>query len=160
MHEDWDANFVENLLAESLEITQYQKSKGRAPFHQLLCIDDLATRSDVARTGVINTLFTRCRHGFLSVLVKSQVYTLISPSVRKNCDLFVFRLRTNSDLEKVIDELAAIAPGGKKQVLDMYQYATGKPFGFLFCELSKGALAPDEVFHANFTPLILKRDDT
>ena len=83
---------------------------------------------------------------------------MISPSV-KNCDLFAFRLRTNSDLEKVIDELAAIAPGGKKQVLDMYQYATGKPVGFLFCELPKGARAPDEVFHANFTPVKLK-DDT
>ena len=113
----------------------------------------------MARTGVINTLFTRCRHGFLSVLVKSQVYTLISPSVRKNCDLFVFRVRTTSDLENVIDEFAAIAPGAKKQVLGMYQYAMGKPFGFLFCELSKGARAPDEVFHANFTPLMLN-DDT
>ena len=77
-------------------------------------------------------------------LVKSQVYTLISPSVGKNCDLFVFRLRTNSDLEEVIDELSAIAPGGRKQVLEMYHAATSKPFGFLFCELSKDARAPDE----------------
>ena len=66
---------------------------------------------------------------------------------------------TNSDLEKVLDELAAIAPGGRRQVLEMYNYATSKPFGFLFCELSKGARAPTEVFHANFTPLTLKNGD-
>ena len=42
MHDDWDAQFVENLLAESLDITEYQKRKGRAPFHCLLIIDDLA----------------------------------------------------------------------------------------------------------------------
>ena len=68
----------------------------------------------------------------------------------------MFRLRTNSDLEKVLDELSAIAPGGRKQVLEMYNYATTHtPFGFLFCELSTGARAPDEVFHANFPPLLL-----
>ena len=62
--------------------------------------------------------------------------------------------------QKVVDELSAIAPGGRKQVLEMYQQATSKPFGFPFCELSKGARAPDEVFHANFTPLLLKNDDS
>ena len=36
LHEDWDADFVENLLAESLEITHYQKSKRRPPWHTLL----------------------------------------------------------------------------------------------------------------------------
>ena len=47
LHADWDAQFVENLLVESLEITQDQKRKGR--FHTPPCIDDLATRSGVMK---------------------------------------------------------------------------------------------------------------
>ena len=70
----------------------------------------------------------------ISSVCTSQSYKAISSIVRRNItEIFIFRLRNNSDLEAILDELSAVVD--KKTLLEMYRMCTTKAFGFLYINL-------------------------
>ena len=65
----------------------------------------------------------------------TQKFNALSPIIRVNAsDLYVFRLRSYSDLQAFLDEVSAIAP--KDVILEMYKIATSEPYSFLTVKLT------------------------
>ena len=70
----------------------------------------------------------------ISTITATQVYTAVSPVIRKNIThLFIYRLRNYGDLEAIIEEMSAIY--GKKTLLQMYHEAIDEPYSFLYINL-------------------------
>jgi hypothetical protein len=83
---------------------------------------------------MLQALYIRGRHTMISTITATQVFTALSPTIRKNItELFVYRLRNYRDLETLLEELSALYP--KKTLLDLYNLATDKPHSFLFINL-------------------------
>ena len=59
----------------------------------------------------------------------------------------MWRLRNAGDLEAWIEEVSAIAD--KKDLLQMYNEATGVPYGFLYLKLN--AKDKNHMFYQNFS---------
>jgi hypothetical protein len=147
----WDVDALERILREAEDITEYQRRKGRPPFHTYLGIDDFGDQSAIARGQLLTSIFLRGRHAFLSCQVKTQSLRLLGAPIRRNAlSWYVWSLRTGSDLEALLDELAAVHPDGRKGVLRLYKQATTPKFGFLFIDVTSPA---ESMFHANFSPL-------
>ena len=60
--------------------------------------------------------------------------------------MYVFRLRTYSDLQAFLDEVSAIAD--KNSILEMYSMATDEPFSFLTVKLT--AKNKNDIFMIRF----------
>ena len=149
----WDVDALERILREAEDITEHQRRKGRPPFHTYLGIDDFGDQSAIARGQLLTSIFLRGRHAFLSCQVKIQSLRLLGAPIRRNAlSWYVWSLRTGSDLEALLDELAAVHPDGRKGVLRLYKQATTPKFGFLFIDVTAPA---EEMFHANFKVLPL-----
>ena len=70
----------------------------------------------------------------ISTITSTQVYTHISPIVRKNmAHLFIYRLRNCGDLESIVEELSAIYD--KKTLLQIYHEAVSEDYSFLYVNL-------------------------
>ena len=70
----------------------------------------------------------------ISTITSTQVYTQISPIVRKNmAHLFTYRLRNYGDLESIVEELSAVYD--KKTLLQLYHEAVDEPHSFLYVNL-------------------------
>ena len=101
-----------------------------------ISIDDMIDQRSCTNspTSLLNTLYIRGRHLCINTICTSQSYKAISSIVRRNItEIFIFRLRNNSDLEAILDEMSAISD--KTNLLEMYRMCTIKPFGFLYINL-------------------------
>ena len=103
-------------------------------------------------TPALDRLFLRGRHDYISTFVSIQKYKGISNTIRLNInDLFVFRLRNQSDLDAFLDETSALID--KPTMLRLYNEATSEPFGFLYIKLSSRDL--DDMFLASMKRRLL-----
>ena len=86
----------------------------------MVAIDDFADSPEFTRQGkLLHQLCIRGRRQCISTITSTQVYKVISPSLRKNLThLLVFRLRNAADLEAWIEELSAVYD--KKTVHQLY----------------------------------------
>ena len=101
----------------------------------------------MSHNQLLNSLFTRGRHSFISTIVSTQKYRAISNIVRVNAtNLYVFRLRNAGDLEAFIEEVSAVAD--KKTLLQLYQTATSEPYSFLFVKLN--AKSVNDIFYIRY----------
>ena len=70
----------------------------------------------------------------ISTITSTQVYKAISNVVRKNMThLFIYRLRSYSDVEAIVEELGAVYD--KKTLLQIYHEAIDEPYSFLYVNL-------------------------
>ena len=98
-------------------------------------VDDVADDPRVARNErQIHELDFRGRHHKISILISTQRYRSIAPQIRTQCTaLFVFRLRSQAELDAVLEEVSATYD--KKTVAGFYREATEEPFSFLYIRL-------------------------
>ena len=104
---------------------------------------------------LLHALYTRGRHTFISTLTSTQVFTALSPLIRKNAtELYVYRLRNYRDLETLVEELSALYD--KKTLFELYNIATGEPHSFLYINL----MAHDKrkMFFMNFDRQLVIED--
>ena len=109
--DSYDPVEVEAIIDKQHKVTSYLKSQRRTKLFQILVvIDDFADNPEVTRQNkLLHQLYIRGRHQCISTTTSTQVYTAISPHVRKRLThLFVFRLRNAADLEAWIEELSAV----------------------------------------------------
>jgi hypothetical protein len=100
----------------------------------------------------LNSLFTKGRHSFISVIVSSQKFRALSNIMRVNAvNLYVFRLRNVGDLDSFVEEVSAVAT--KKELLQLYQIATDEPYSFLFIKLN--AKKVNDMFYLRFEKKLL-----
>jgi hypothetical protein len=132
----YDPAALEHIIGVQHKLAQYQKKNGFKKVYQILIlIDDMADAPEFTRNSkLLHALYTRGRHTFISTLTSTQVFTALSPLIRKNAtELYVYRLRNYRDLETLVEELSALYD--KKTLLELYNIATGEPHSFLYINL-------------------------
>ena len=140
-HDSVDVEFLQSRVNRQRKVVEHMK-KSKTRQHGFACaiiIDDLA---DVKRglpqvARFVDSLFVKCRHWGVSVILSSQKLKLplISPTVRVNLTFaLIFRLRNNTDLiDGFENEYSAIVD--KDTLHAMYMASVAKPFGFLYLNL-------------------------
>ena len=103
----------------------------------LIVLDDIADNPDIARREVLlHQLFFRGRHQKVSTIISTQKYRALAPQIRSQAlSFFVFRLRSQQELDALLDEVSAL--GGRKAVESFYLEATKKPYSFLYIRLDQ-----------------------
>ena len=101
----------------------------------LSVIDDFADDTSFTRKSqLLHQLYIRGRHYMTSTITPTQVYTQISPIVRKSMThLFIYRLGDYGNLEAIVEELGAICD--KKTLLQIYHEAVSEDYSFLYVNL-------------------------
>ena len=132
----FDEDALSNIINTQRKIIEYQKKHNHKKlFSILIVIDDFADNYHVSHHPLINGLFTKSRHSQISVIVGSQKFRALSNIIRINASsYFCFKIRNYSDLQALIDEVAALAP--KDVILEMYRIATDEPYSFLTINLT------------------------
>ena len=153
-HDSVDVEFLQSRVNRQKRVMEHMKSS-KTPqkgFSMCIVLDDLA---DVKRglpqvARFVDSLFVKCRHWGISVILSSQKLKLplISPTVRVNITFaLIFRLRNNSDLiDGFEQEYSAIVD--KQTLHAMYTTAVSRPFGFLYLNLMEQDR--NKIFHNGF----------
>ena len=114
----------------------------------LIIVDDFADSVAFSRNSkLLHELFTRGRHAAISSITSVQRYRVLSPIIRVNATaLIIFRLRNVKELDALTEENSALI--SRQRFREIYDEATGSPFGFLF--INSVAKTVDEMFWSNF----------
>ena len=101
-----------------------------------IIIDDFADNLAFTRQErLVHQLFVRGRHAFISSLVSAQKLRAVSPFIRTQAlSWFVFRLRSQMELDAFCEEVSALADD-KKTIYQYYRDATDEPYSFLYVRL-------------------------
>tara|TARA_X000000368_G_C22968672_1_gene684396 strand:- start:79 stop:846 length:768 start_codon:yes stop_codon:yes gene_type:complete len=149
--------FYEKFVPEEMEkeiliqkqVIQHLKDKGKTKmFSCLYIIDDFLDDVKVSRNSpLIHQLFIRGRHSYISTIVSTQKYNGLAVVARINsCELYVFRLRSNKELETIIEETSALVD--KQTLLKIYRKCTEEPYSFLYIKLN--APTRDQMFYCRY----------
>ena len=120
------------LVKEILEFQRDTPKRDRK--HILIIADDIAPI--LKRDDEIFKLCSVHRHYLISIYFLIQSPRLIPPIVR-NCytSMYVYRLPNAEQQDKLFYDLSFL--GDKKDVKKMYNYATNKPYQFLYVDVLK-----------------------
>jgi hypothetical protein len=130
------------------------KAKGKKKLFQILIIvDDFADDPSFSRhSKLLHSLYTRGRHAMISTITATQKFSAIHPIIRVNAtELYVYRLRNHNDLDKFIEEVAAVID--KKTLLKIYKETTAEPYSFLYVKLTADTV--DNMFFQNLTKKVV-----
>ena len=129
---EWDPPQLEKIISTQYRVVELQKKAKHKRLHSILVvIDDFADRPDLMHhnANLLSRLYFRGRHLGISTLVSSQRLKSIASAIRANLQfLMVWRLRSRSELDSLLEELSAVHP--PNVLMSMYKEATDKPFGF------------------------------
>ena len=117
------------------EILEYQRDTPKKDRkHILIIADDIAPI--LKREDEIFKLCSVHRHYLISIYFLIQSPRLIPPIVR-NCytSMYVYRLPNMEQQEKLFYDLSFL--GNKKDIKKMYNYATNKPYQFMYVDALK-----------------------
>ena len=152
----WDAEALRRIYETQVEVVKECKRRGmRRLYSILIVVDDFADNPTVShQTGgysaggsMLNTLFVRGRHAYISTLVSTQKLRLLSNVIRVNAQfILVWRLRNRQELQSLLEELSAVHP--IKTLQEMYELAVREPFSFWYILLT--AKRPEEMFFLRF----------
>ena len=111
---------LENVITTQNEIIDYLKSndKNDKLYSILIIIDDFADAPSFTRNSkLLHGLYTRGRHSYISSIISSQVFTTVSPIIRRNLSsLYVFKLTNIRELEGFVEEYSGLAGNKKRYV--------------------------------------------
>ena len=101
----------------------------------VIVCDDMAGNLDIMRGKrgeALREIFLMRRHCGISCIVTSQKIRLLETILRTNATFMLYcAARSRIDSDAFLEESWALAPGGKKQLEEIYQIATADPFSFL-----------------------------
>ena len=158
-YDSYDPESLNTIIDTQRKIVEYQKKQQNSKkiFSVLIVVDDFADSPEFSRNSkLLHSLFTRGRHSGISTVASTQKFCSISPLVRVNAtELYVFRLRSNQDLECFIHEVSALVD--KQTLLRIYKMATEQAFSFLYVKLSAKTL--NDIFMIHFDKRIMISDE-
>ena len=112
----------------------------------IIC-DDWADNPEVMRRSGFVTAFLRLRHQYVSIIVCSQKWKLLSPTVRVNVTaMLCFALRSSEEVEMCIRDFSG--KYGYQQTLAIYRKCTSEPFSFMFIDTLRN------LFYCRFEHLV------
>ena len=145
----YDPQALEQIVSLQHKVAEYMKKQDNKKVYQILIIiDDFADDPRFTRQDkILHSLYTRGRHNFISTITSTQVFTMLSPIIRKNATaLYVYRLRNYKDLESLLEELSALYD--KKTLMQLYETATSEPHSFWYINLM--AKNKNDMFYMNY----------
>ena len=145
----YDPQALEQIVSLQHKVAEYMKKQDNKKVYQILIIiDDFADDPRFTRQDkILHSLYTCGRHNFISTITSTQVFTMLSPIIRKNATaLYVYRLRNYKDLESLLEELSALYD--KKTLMQLYETATSEPHSFWYINLM--AKNKRDMFYMNY----------
>ena len=134
-HTTFDQGFIKQMMEDMRKSNAYLRKQGaKRLLSACIVIDDMGEDERVIRNhaSVVQSLFTRGRHVQISTFLCLQRFMMASPNLRYNThNLYVHRLNSSQDLEKLAENFAEVTHG-KENFVAIYRQATKKPYGFLF----------------------------
>ena len=162
--DEWDEDKLAEILSTQRAVVKHQKEQkvSKKIFSIIIVVDDFADDQRVmaSRTGsggsAINTLLTRGRHIFCSVMLSSQKQKAIGSIARINAQaLIIFRLRSKAELDAILSEVSNFYP--VRTLLEMYELAVNdEPYSFWYINLAASRL--EDVFWLRFEKRMLVTD--
>ena len=134
--EDWNPEVVRGIIDQQKAIIRYQKKHNQKKLWQICIVcDDMAGNIEIMRGKrgeALRELFLMGRHYGISCIVTAQKFRLLDTILRVNATYMIyFAARSRIDLDAFLEENSNLAPGGKKQLEEIYKIATADPFSFL-----------------------------
>lgn len=148
---------LDKIIKTQAAVTKLTKESGRKKlFSILIVIDDFADEPSFTRhSKLLHSLFTRARHNSISTIVSTQKFASIHPIIRVNATaLIVYRLRNAKEVEAMIEEVSGLIT--KKELYEVYKYATEEEFCFLYINLVAKSIK--NMFYRCFTERIELED--
>ena len=162
--DSWDTGaLMESYETQVAVIREMKRRKLKELYNICIIVDDFAddpramhqSGGYTAGGSMLNTLFVRGRHAFISTIVSTQKLRLVSSTIRVNAQFFLdWRLRNRLELESLIEELSAVYD--KKTLMEMYETATEEPFSFWYILLT--ARKREDMFYLRFEQRMIPAD--
>ena len=117
-------------------IVDYQRAKPKKDRrHICIVADDIASMIK-SRDSELYKLTSTHRHYLVSIYYLVQNWKMLPPVARSNASNFhIYRIPSSKEQEKIFEDLGFM--GSKKMIKDLYDYATNKPYNFLFVDALK-----------------------
>jgi carboxylesterase type B len=133
----YDAEALQKIITQQFKLAQHMKESGKFVYSVAIIVDDFAGTPEFVRNSkLLNELYIRGRHAYISVITSVQKIVSVSAMIRTQAThTFTFRLRSYQDLQIWIEENSAIYD--RKILLQMYHLCTSKPYGFIFIDLTQ-----------------------
>ena len=159
-HDRYDSDMLQEIIDTQTKVCDYIKKKKPHGGHMhSICIvlDDLADDAKIfhgAQGKPIVSLFLRGRHIKITTVCSTQIWKALHPHIRRNAlSLFVFKLRSQAEVQAFAEELSALHPHGRQGILDLYREATDEPHSYLYVDLT--AKRPADMFFRKWKKLAL-----
>ena len=152
----YDPKELEAVMTQQFKIADYMKSHGNQVFSVLIVIDDMADNPSFMRhSKLLDQLYCRGRHQFVSVITSLQKTTTLSPLIRcQATHTMTFKLRSLQDLDTWLHENSAVYD--KATLMKIYKAATTPKYGFLYMNLM--AHDPRDMFFYKFQSRIIPQN--
>jgi hypothetical protein len=120
------------------DILEFQKSKDKKDRKHILIIADDIAPMMTSRDNALFKLTSVHRHYLISICYLIQQPRMIPPVVRNCATAYhIYRCPNSCEQEKIFMDLSFM--GDKKMVQKMYDYATNKPYQFLWVDCIKNS---------------------
>ena len=156
--DSYDPDDLEHIISTQHKVIKHVKAQGKKKlFSVLVVIDDFADDPRFTRQSkLLHSLFVRGRHNSISTIVSTQKFAAIHPIIRVNATaLIVYRLRNYKEQEAMIEEVAGLVT--KKELLEIYKYATEDEYSFLYINLVAKNI--HNMFYKSFQQVIQLEDE-
>ena len=128
---------LEKIITKQKRAIEHMKKKNAKNTYSILIItDDFADSVAFSRhSNLLHSLYTRGRHSMISCVTATQTFNAVHPIIRVNAtQLYVYRLRNNTDIETVIEDISASVD--RKTLIQIDTQCTEEPFGVLYVKLT------------------------
>ena len=161
LFDDFDVQELNRIIETQKSLIQYQKRHDHRLLYQVcIVIDDWGGSHEIFRGKkgqALQDLFLMGRHYGINIICCLQKLRLASTVMRTNVTLLLYwAARSRVDLDAFLEENSNIAPGGKKQLEEIYKIATSKSYGFLTINmLTKD---PSKAFMLNLEAFLVPKE--
>ena len=151
--ETFDVEKLNAIIEQQKRIIEYEKAHNFKTLHHIFIVVDDFGYSEATMKGKdgesLKKLFLMGRHFGINVIVSIQKFNLASTVMRTQAtSIFYFKARSQTDLDVFIDSQAALLPGGRKMMMEIYRAATAEPYSFLTVDLL--TKDPNKIFMKRF----------
>ena len=140
--DEYVAEEMERIISDQMALVRLMREEKRKPYHIAIIADDVADDPRIARNSkLLNSLYTRGRHAFISVFTLTQKFRALSPLIRLNASIVILgRINNVKDLESAAEELSLVA-GSKEEFIHKYWKAVeDRPYSYLLIDLTSRQL--------------------
>jgi len=154
LFEEYNEEDLLNIIDQQKHVVKYLKDRKYKEIYNIcIIIDDMLDNTALMKhSNILNSLFSRGRHNFITTIVSSQTYKSVSSIVRKNLtDMFLFKTFNQAEIESILEETTGIV--SKKDFLHMYHTALKEPYNFFWIRMSSRDV--NDMFYNGFNSKFL-----